>query len=261
MPHAVIQTDNVAITPEQLGQAIAVTQRYTRADGLKMAREPYGLIVDKLEHDEAVALQRALAREGINAAVIDETELFDLPPIKVPKRIDCLPEHLLVHDVLGRQREMDWEQVLVVAAGFVNIYEATVVEETRREPRGMGAIIAGTATAGLIGGRTAKVTHRSLHGSETARLVLELIVEGEPARYRAEAEGLLYNYLGERQTGDVAGNFFLLTQDLMQHATAAVMNQGAVALAMNGADAFVYDTRHSFEREIVWLIWWGSREE
>lgn len=256
MPFAVIQTDNIAITPEQLGPAMVATQRYTRADGIKIARECYGLIVDKLEHHEALQLNDALAAQGVNSTVIDEADLIDLPPIKVPKRIDCLDEHLVIYDVLGRPRELAWDQILVVAAGQVNIYETKVTEETRWEPSGGGAMVGGI---GFSSGGTEATVHRSTKGFESARLVLELIVADEPARYRAQAEGLLYNYLGDRKARDLRDNFLLLTQDLVSRATSAVFNQGSVALSMNPDEAFTYDTRRAFEREIIWLIWWGSR--
>lgn len=261
MHYAVIQTDNVAITPEQLGRAMQVTRRYTRADGIKIARESYGLIVDKLDHDEANDLCGALASEGVHARVIEESELLELPPVKVPKRIDCLDEHLVIYDVLGRPRQLAWDQVLVVAAGQVNIYETQTFERTAWEkPKSPGTLVMGMGSVlPSMGALPVPVTTKLTRELEVTRLILELIVTGEPARYRAEAEDLIYTYLGERRR-DPRTNFIQLTNDLIFRANSAVFNQGSVALSMNPDEAFTYDNRRSFEREIIWLVWWGTHQ-
>ena len=78
----------------------------------------------------------ALAAEGIETAVVLENELPQLPPAKFVRQMECLPDALMVYDPIGRNSPVSWDQVLLVAAGNVQV---TVFEERQlRRPRPEG---------------------------------------------------------------------------------------------------------------------------
>ncbi|MEX2212581.1 MAG: hypothetical protein WD768_00540 [Phycisphaeraceae bacterium] len=242
MGHAILQTDQSPIAAEQLAKAFMSIDRYAPADGVKMARDSFGLIIDHLRAEEADRLSRALGKVGVDTRVVSDDVLFTMPPVKTTKRFDCLADHLLVYDALGRPITLSWDQVLVVAAGQVSLYEPKIIEVDRNAHSARGTDLPVT------------VTDRSIRGEEVPRLVLDLIVLGEPARYRCEAQEMNYAYLADRQAGSVEGNFAVVLADMVSFASAATLNQGAVALLSDFENAFTYPSRKSFEREIVWLI-------
>ena len=251
MGHTVIQTDQTPVSAEQLAKAFLSIDRLAPADGAKMARESFGLIIDRLEREEAAQLQRALAAQGIQTRIIDDADLFSMPPVKTTKRIDCEDSHLNVYDALGRPASIPWDQVLVVASGRVNLFETQVQEQERwARPR--------FGTPGGMAPIPVPVTERSYEGQEVPRLVLDFIVLGEPSRYRAESQELNYAYLEGRLTGNAEGNFAALLSDFVSCASSATLNQGTVALLSDFSGAFIYPSRKAFEREIVWLIWSGT---
>jgi hypothetical protein len=265
MTYAVIQSDSVALTQGQLAAALPVTGRFAPADAARVANESFGLIIDKLEENQAKALQQALRGQGVESEIIVDADLFNMPPVKTTKRFDCLAEHLVVYDSLGRPKSIAWDDVLVVAAGLVSLYETNVSDSTKWEtPKG------GKAAFVLTGGMSSIVpglgvlpvpqTTRTVQGHDVPRYVLDVLVRGEPPRYRAEGQELSYAYLGNRRTGEVPGNFAALLRDLMTHAKNAAFNQGFVALRSDFTSAFTYPSRKSFEREMVWLVWRGGRD-
>lgn len=264
MPYTVIQADSAAISEKQLAAALPVTKRFAPADAAKVAKESFGLFVERLDLDRAKAFQKALREQGVESEIIDDSALFSMPPVKTTKRIDCVAEHLAVYDAMGRPREIPWSDVLVVAAGSVSLYETNVTESSSwKSPKGGKAafLVTGGMSSVVPGMGVMPVpqTTRTLKGQEVPRYVIELIVLGDPTRYRAEAQELSYAYLGNRQTGEPAGNIAVMLADIMKFAASAAFNQGFVALVSDFGNAFTYPSRKSFEREIVWLVWRGGK--
>jgi len=66
---------------------------------------------------------------------------------------------------------------------------------------------------------------------------------------------LLFQYLGDRRTADLATNFKLVVQDLTTNAPEAAVNRGAYYLRENSAVPFNYPTKKAFYDEMTWLLW------
>jgi len=219
----------------------------TRQDADVLAKDGFGVLVEKLPFNDAVAIQQELQARGVATYVVDQAELPKLPAAKVTRRIDCLDEHLVVHDALGRPRPLPWAKVRVVAAGFVMFTEFRRVRQQYT--------IAVPGVGGLGSFRPVVMTDFSDKEFQNARLLLELLVEADPPRYQAEARALQYTYLGARQAGTAAQNFVTLVRDLLGLAPGASLNRGAAAVAADPPRTFSYPTRHAFEEETVWLLW------
>ncbi len=243
MPFAVVQTElDPTPTREQLRAAFAAVKELTRHDAALAARDAFGVLVEKLPFDSAAAVQQALAAQGVATEVVDQAELVRPPPAKRLRRLDCLAEHLVVYDALGRPRPTPWAQVRVIAAGTVPRVETRRVETERmvRTPVQHIPVV-------VVDFQDKEETN--------LRTVLELLVEAAPPRYRAFADEFHYAYLDSRLAGTAAENFVLMVRDLLRLAPDAMVGRGALALTHEPPQTFSYPGEHAFEEEIVWLLW------
>ena len=241
MPLAIVQTALDPPSLEQLQRAFAAVPSLTRFDAHFAARDAFGVLIDNLADDDARRLHRALAAEGVDTRVVDQDQLPKLPPHKTTKRMDCLGDRLVIYDALGRARPIEWPQVVLIAAGSVTLTEQKRTETVRFHRYGNDLPVT--------------VTEIDYKDVQQDRLVLELIVRGDPPRYRAVAHGFLYNYLGPRRRQQAAENFRLLLADLVGLAKGAALNRGAAGLVRQPPQFFHYPTRHAFEEELSWLLW------
>ncbi len=240
MPYAVMQTTRDLPRADQLVDAFEAIDSLTRVDAAVLARSAFGMVADGLEAEEAHTLAHALTRIGVPAQAVDQADILEVAHPKKLKRVDCEAEALTLYDALGRPRPLAWDRVLVVAAGVVNMLDTQRTSQDFVDVEtGMTVTEYGSATV------------------ENQRLIVDLIVADDAGRYRLDGDEFLYNYLGERRCRDIDENFALLVSDLVQHARFAVVGRGAESLAGDGV-SMVYPNRRSFQREVVWLTWWGT---
>ena len=250
MRHSIVQTSLDPPAPEQLERAFHVLPDLIGGDADSLARDAYGILVSGLSLEHATALQAALESEGVRTEVVEQRRLPALPAPHRLNRADCVARALVVYDQLGRQEDVAWPQVTLVAAGRVRLTEFRRVERERivirRGPRG-GAMIA----IPLV-----DVSHKE---ERNVRLLLEIFTDQNPYRYHVEARDFRYNYLGSRMQVDRARNYVTVVRDVLRHAEGAVLNRGAALLKRDPDKVLQYPTRHAFEEEIVWLSWRRAR--
>lgn len=245
MPYAVIQTDARKPPVEALARAFKVLRELVDMDAQTLAKDAYGIVAGGLPAEQARNLSNALAAESIATEVISEDDLLRLPAAMKTRQIDCLPERLVVYDTLDRPVEIGWEHVALVAAGLVVLSRFKRVEKTRYEYRG-----------GARGGVRVPVTDVKHKEERPARPLLELYVDIAPGRYRLFGDECRYGYLGARATSVHLDNFPLLVQDLAHYATRAVLTRGTESLRSDETLTLKYPSRHAFEEEIIWSLWW-----
>jgi hypothetical protein len=103
-------------------------------------------------------------------------------------------------------------------------------------------------------------TYTPIEHVAVERLVVELILDAEPYRYRIRAREFRYNYLGQRLQRGYAANFAELANDLVWYATQAELSLGAQAFRDQQGATVEYASLHAFEEELVWLLWQASRK-
>jgi len=242
---AVVQHELVgAPSAEALARAFAAVAQLTRADAKPLARDAFGIVTAGMSFADASAVQQVLAVEGFQTEVVDQTDLPALPAPKQLRRAECLETALVVYDALGRPARIAWDKILLIAAGSVGVRE--FVRTGYETPV--------TETSYLMLSRLPH--HAERH---TSRLMAEIVLDAEPARYRIGADRFQYAYLGGRLRPRGADNFVLLVRDLTRLATRASANRGAVAMEQDPPQTFAYPTRHAFEEEMVWLLWQSRR--
>jgi hypothetical protein len=240
---------------EKLKRAFRSVKGLTETDAHTLAKDAFGILVNNLSPTDAMTLQGQLAAEGVETAVVLESELPQLPPAKFVHQMDCLPDGLVVHDAIGREFPVKWDQIMLVAAGRVRL---TVFEQQRVTPSQSPARSA-LDSWWPVGPRYRSASQPApdyvSRESQVPTLLLEVLLARAVMRFQIEGDRFRFQYLGDRKRPDVAENFTLLVRDVMQFAPQAIMNRGALFLRENTSTDFEYPSKHAFHEEITWILW------
>lgn len=245
MRYAIVQDQLDPPPIESLKRAFRSVSFLTDLDALTLGRDAFGILIKNLEAKDAANLQGALKVEGVLTEIVPEQNLPPLPPAKHVHRLNCTPDALLIYDPLGRAFPLNWNHLLIIAAGQVQLTEFRRIEKQKPSLR----------LHGRISFETLPEPQYTTREEKTDRLILELVIARAALRYSAEADKFNYQYLGERQTKDSAANFALLVQDLTRHAPSAAINRGAYYLREQSPTPFSYPSKNAFYEEVTWLLW------
>ncbi|MDB6027812.1 MAG: hypothetical protein JWM68_4035 [Verrucomicrobiales bacterium] len=231
---------------ETLKRAFRRTTFLVPLDAFGIARDAFGILVRSLSQENAVSLQSALLSEGIETDVVAEENLVPSPPTKFTNRLDCTPEGLMVYDPIGRGFVVEWQHVMLVAAGNVLITELKRVEKPRPVPdedtyRGYSDI---------------PVTEYSTKEEQTFRFMLEIVLARAVLRYSLNVNSRIpFRYLGERMKPDLSENLSMVIQDMCNFAPHLAFNRGAYYFREHAAEPFSYPSKNAFSEETTWLLW------
>ncbi len=237
---------------EQLKQAFCNVPGLTAVDAAMQCRDAFGILARSFEPERAQALQSALAAQGVETEVVDDASLPALPELRVVHRLDSTPDALMICDPLGRSFPLPWKNVLLIAAGKVRMTEFKTVEVARPATNYGGHV------RSRFGGEVVLQYDHETHEETKDRWLLEVVITGGALRYSIVADrpmSLLFQYLGDRRTVDIAANFKLVVQDLTANAPESAVNRGAYYLRENSAQPFYYPTKKAFYDEMTWLLW------
>jgi hypothetical protein len=270
MSYSVLQTGAETPTTEQLKRAFRGAPGLTEMDAYTIGKDAFGLIAKGFALEPAQALKNSLQAQGIAAEVVEERILPILPDSFFISRLDCTENALLLYDTLGRVAEVQWQDVLLVAAGTVRMTEFKQVHapvgsgvqhglEFMRAvadpPIGRRSFISDIARDSLANMPRLDVSTRE---EQHDRFTLEIILAGAVTRYTVKEDRmsqLFFQYLAERRDAEMSRNFRLLVHDLVQHSPDAAINRGAYYLKEDDATQFEYPSKVAFYNEIVWLLW------
>jgi len=240
---------------EKLKRAFRSVKGLTDTDAHTLAKDAFGILVNNLSPADAMTLQGALGAEGIEAVVVLQSDLPQLPQVKFVQQMDCLPNTLVVHDAIGREFPVPWEQIMLIAAGRVSL---TVFEQQRVTPS-QPPFQAALDSWWPVAPRGRSVSQPSpeyvSRESRMPALLLEVLLVRAVMRFQIEGERFRFKYLGDRKRPDVAENFALLVRDLMQFAPHALVNRGAYSLRENTSTGIEYPSKHAFHEETTWMLW------
>ena len=247
MTYAVMQTELEPPTAEQLKNAFQKVPGLTAMDGNVLGRDAYGVVVTGFERERASAMQSALAAQGVETEMVEDSVLTAPPAPRELGKVEFTPEALQIEDCMGKSFSLEWGEIWIIAAGrarltdFTNELVNKVVTQAGRD-----------YTPVLV---TASVTKEE----QKEHLLLEVITHGAAVRYHAKADlpgaQLLFQSLGQRRTKNPGANLTLFVQELAKFAPAAFLNHGACQMRDGENRAFVYPSKTAFYREITWLMW------
>jgi hypothetical protein len=255
MGYTILQQGAKPPTVEQLKRALGGVPGLLAPDANMHCKETFGIIVRNFSGPQAAALQAGLKTEGIETEIVEDASLPALPVIKVVRRLDCVPEALMIYDPYGRKFPVEWGHVMLIAAGSVR--QATF---ERKRTEVVDTKI--TFAHGIIPvqERTVKVGYTTQEKAAES-LRAEIVLTRGVAQYTIEAAGFNYSGLGERVTQNPTTNFLLVLRELAKYAPQATLNRGAAAMLAEPAATVAYPHKNSLQDEIQWWLWKLNRQQ
>ena len=245
MRYAVMQKSLEPPSVEQLQKAFRSVPGLTAADAHILGNDAFGILVKNFSDEDAATLQNALATEGVETEIVPETTLPAMPPAKFVTRAECGRDALMIYDPAGRKFPVEWQHVMLVAAGCVRLTDFKRVETTKNVTRLDWQGYPHTET----------VTEANTREERNEHLGLEIVLSRAVLRYSITADKFNFGYLGERRSKNLPENFALLVQDLAKFAPHAAVNRGAFYLREKTDQIFPYPSKNAFFEEIIWLLW------
>jgi hypothetical protein len=120
MPYALLQRSlDQTIDRESLEDAAAASHSIPRPDCARLQKELFGIVIDNLDHDHAIALQQELGRRNFATDVVDQEQLSALNEPASGQEFKVTPQALVIIDLYGTEVEYPWEKFVFAAAGYV----------------------------------------------------------------------------------------------------------------------------------------------
>lgn len=244
-----IEPPNVAA----LQQAYRATPGLTAADALIAAQGVSGIVVRGVTAEQALALQAGLKAQGMETDIVPESQLPALPPPRAVTSARFSPASLFLHDASGKETELRWEQVKLLAAGSVQ--EAQM--QRKRTEWTETHINHIHVHGGIMIPIPVTKTHFEYRSRESDQWVLRAEIFGgeEMARFEIAAESFQFDCLGAQMSSNSRLNFCLLVRELAARAGGAARNRGVSAILAEPWDFEYYARKSGFQDELVWMLW------
>lgn len=115
MPFSVILHEDVPVDPRVYGPAVAPLLGLTVLEARLLVRKGRGIFLEGLKEEDARALVRRLAEDGIAAEAVDAAALPALPPPRKMLQLECSDDLLLY----GDGEALPWDAIGTVSLGVV----------------------------------------------------------------------------------------------------------------------------------------------
>jgi len=245
MLYAIVQKSLTPPSREQLVTAFRALPELTDYDAATMAKDAFGILVERLPMDKAGRLLQALYAAGVEAEMVHHESLPALPAASPIRRADITDEAFVARDVLDRPDPVAWENIILIAAGAVNLteFKHTVTEKITYRPSSSHSAVP-----------VIEYEHGD-KAEDVARLRLDLFLSVEPGRYQIAAEKFSFDTLAPRPGSHTGSSFAAFVLACAARAPGALLNRGALGLTKDSRRLVHYPGRHAFEEECVWHLW------
>ncbi len=249
MPYALLQRSlDQTIDRASLEDAAAASHSIPRPDCARLQKELFGIVVDNLDHEHALALQQELARRNFPTEVVDQVQLSALNEPASGQEFEVQPHAFVVVNLYGTQVEYPWEKFVFAAAGYV-LRLADRPYQTHLEP--------------------ATDPFRSRY--QSVEVVVDYKLQNVP-QFRFDlffdAEPYRWQWIWDRESMVRVNKepirlreherFVGLLQQLTSFLPTERLNGGVRKLSSGGY--FVYPSVHAFEEEIIWSFYQLMRD-
>ncbi|MBA4147227.1 MAG: hypothetical protein H0X66_03865 [Verrucomicrobia bacterium] len=246
MTFAIVQSSLDIPDVESLKRAFRAVPTLTDVDAHILANDAFGILVKRKSAKHAQALIQSLRSEGIEAEMVADKLLPEMPETKFVRKLECTPDALILHDALGRPFPLPWEHIMLIAAGNVKLQKFNRISTERK-------VIRFDAR-----GNPHRVTQTDYSSKEESRFefLLEIILTRAILRYSVTVDKtMLFQFLGDQFNPKLDQSFGQLICQLTQFAPHAGLNRGAYYLRENAENVFSYPSKNAFHEEIIWLLW------
>jgi len=243
--YAVLLRDTATLSAEPIRRAFGTFSHLTDADAIRLAANAQGILMRHLRVDEAKALQQALVKEGVNAALVKDEELRFLPASLRLHRIELTHDALVIFDYVGKPVKVPWNDFSLVAAGAVPHVEISSAQTQRTAMRSHPG----------FGLWSQKPGETRSHLETERQFILELIVGRGAARYELQAHEFPFTGVVDRPTAPLIEKFVWLVREMTRRAPQARLNRGALDIREGVALVRGYPSRQQMLDEMIWLLW------
>jgi len=229
------------ISREAMEEASTVAPMVARGDCARLHRELFGIVVRRLDEENARAFQDALRRCGFETEVVPDNALLALPGSFGASALRIEAGSLVTGDVYGRERAVPVAECAFAAAGRVGIERIKRTQTTELEIRHYGR----------YGSSISVVPVTKKEPVEAFQFRIELFFARDPLRVEwvlEEDRVVRLNGWPVRWREPEALHLFL--GELRATLPADRTNRGLARY--DDPAAPVYPNRRCFEEEIVW---------
>jgi hypothetical protein len=242
--YAVLQTSlDQPISLEALEAAVMSTQTLAKPDCVRLQRELFGFVAEKLSHNDALGLQAGLRTRGIETEVIDEANLPKPPVPHHPQSFAATAEGVTVTEYTG-QGTLFPISTLVFAAGGLVKHLANV-------PQPKMQWVSKPVADGMTREVVEMVTEREV--KQVLEFRIEFYVTQDPFRFQSildEKSVLRANdQILKLRDRDQLDSLLLNLANMLPPDQ---VNLGIKKVA--AGEDFLYPSLHAFEEEIVWSL-------
>ena len=139
MMYALLQRSlDQTIAREAMEEASTAAPMVARGDCARLQRELFGIVVRRLDEENARAFQGALRRYGFETELVPEDALFTLPGSFGASALRLETGALVFGDVYGRERSVPAAECVFAAAGRVGIERTKRTTTLETEVRSYG---------------------------------------------------------------------------------------------------------------------------
>lgn len=243
--YAVLLRNETRPAADQIRRAFSSFSHLTDVDAIRLAANAEGILMRQLSSDEARSFHRALNAEGVDAAIVAESDLPVIPRKVALHRIELTTADLVVFDQIGRSEKFAWDQISMIALGAMAHVGFATKETTdnRRSPY---------PSARLWPKEVAAISH-SL--KKETQLLLEVVIVGSGKRFQINAAEFPFRYVVDRPEFSLVDKIVWLTGALIQRAPQALLNRGARDVRDGVNLVRGYPTPQVFNDEMTWLLW------
>jgi len=213
-----------------------------------------GMLVRKLNLDQAIALQANLKAVGIQTEVVAEMALPVLSESRIIRSLEFSAETLAVRDVMQRSTTIAKQDFKLLAAGSVRTAAFSRRRIETQEVRAHTLHIPIHAFPLMIP-IVQHETRVQYMARESEEWVLRAEIMAVNQRFVIEGENFDYGCLSSAMTQDIATNFCLLIHKLASKFSPSLVCRGVRSILADPPDFAYYTNKDAFHNELLWLLW------
>lgn len=155
MKYAILQKELVVPEVEHLKNAFNVCPELTGIDAQTSANDAYGILLRGLKLEQASVLQDAMLKEGVDTAIVGESELPMLTPGRIGRQAQFDASQLTLFDSMRQPSRVAWPDIMLIASGLVKTRDKQqlMLEIFLRDRAGRFSIDGGVFTYDHLGPR------------------------------------------------------------------------------------------------------------
>lgn len=226
----------------------------TPVDAKVIGNPESGMLVRKLNLDQAMALQTNLKAAGRETEVVPEMALPVLTQSKIIRAVEFSADALTFRDAMQRSTTIPKQDFKLLAAGSVR---TAAFSRRRIETQEVRAHIHHIPIHAfpLMIPIMQHETRVQYMARESEEWVLRAEIMVGDRRFVIEGENFDYNCLSSAMTQDIATNFCLLIHELVGKFSPSLTCRGVRLILADPPDFAYYPDKDAFHNELLWLLW------